>query len=160
MKGHTYYLFDPAHLDGAAPRAADATGAGSVLLCGDGLGLAQPLTAEGILPSVISGRTAAEAILAGAPADYPARLAAHPVIQDYRRVFRAVQAASSFVRRGPGATSTTGGGGKFARQAVARGFAWMFSGARLPAPRLVDAALAVTETWTKRRPGRNVVNPT
>jgi hypothetical protein len=34
---------------------------------------------------------------------------------------------------------------------VARGFAWMFSGARLPAPRLIDAALAVTEAWTKRR---------
>ena len=72
MKGHTYYLFDPAHLDGAAP-GPDATGAG-VLLCGDGLGLAQPLTAEGILPAVLSGRLAAEAILAGAPASYPARL--------------------------------------------------------------------------------------
>ncbi len=149
MKGHTYYLFDPAHLDGAAPAAARATGAGSVLLCGDGLGLAQPLTAEGILPSVISGRTAAEAILAGAPAAYPARLAAHPVIQDYRRVFRAVQAAATLVRRAP-----KGGGGtapRFGRQAVARGFAWMFSGAPLPAPRLVDAALAAAETWTKRR---------
>jgi len=156
MKGHTYYLFDPAHIDGAAP-AAD--GAGSVLLVGDGLGLAQPLTAEGILPSVISGRMAAEAILAGAPADYPSRLAAHPVIRDYRRVYRAVQAAASFVRRAPGpagpAGARDGGGARFARQAVARGFAWMFSGARLPAPRLVDAALAVAETWTKRRSDRN-----
>ncbi|HVT06082.1 MAG TPA: NAD(P)/FAD-dependent oxidoreductase [Polyangia bacterium] len=143
MKGHTYYLFDPAHLDGAAR-------AGGVLLVGDGLGLAQPLTAEGILPSVISGRTAAEAILAGAAAEYPARLAAHPVIQDYRRVHRAVQAASSFVRRSPGAAAPAGGAG-FARHAVARGFAWMFSGARLPAPRLVDAALSVVESWTNRR---------
>ncbi|HVY36756.1 MAG TPA: FAD-dependent monooxygenase [Polyangia bacterium] len=148
MKGHTYYLFDPAHLDGAAH-------AGGVLLVGDGLGLAQPLTAEGILPSVISGRTAAEAILAGAAAEYPARLAAHPVIQDYRRVYRAVQAAASFVRRAPGPSAARDGGGtRFARQAVARGFAWMFSGARLPAPRLVDAALAAAETWTKRRSER------
>ena len=43
MKGHTYYLYDPAHLRGAA-----AVGAGAesdVILCGDSLGLAHPLTA-------------------------------------------------------------------------------------------------------------------
>jgi hypothetical protein len=86
MKGHTYYLYDPAHLTGAAH--AEATGQRSLTLCGDSLGLAHPLTAEGILPAVISGRLAAEAILAGDPASYPARLAAHPVLEDYRRVFR------------------------------------------------------------------------
>lgn len=150
MKGHTYYLFDPAHLDGAAPASTGAGGAGSVLLCGDGLGLAQPLTAEGILPSVVSGRVAAEAILAGAPAAYPTRLAAHPVIQDYRRVFRAREAIASLVRRTPGADDS-GPGSRLGRGAVARGFAWMFSGARVPAPRLVDTALAAAETWTKRR---------
>ncbi|HVZ85388.1 MAG TPA: NAD(P)/FAD-dependent oxidoreductase [Polyangia bacterium] len=139
MKGHTYYLFDPAHLDGAARD--------NVLLCGDSLGLAQPLTAEGILPAVLSGRLAAEAILAGAPASYPARLGAHPVMADYRRVFRAREAAAALGRR------STGGGpprSRLARQAVARGFAWMFSGARLPAPRLVDAGLALAERWADR----------
>src|SRR5581483_9806608 len=69
MKGHTYYLFDPRHLEGAVrPGPAGA--------------------AEGILPAVLAGRVAAEAILAGAPESYPARLAAHPVLEDYRRVFR------------------------------------------------------------------------
>ncbi len=70
MKGHTYYLFDPAHLEGAVRAGTDGQ-AGAVLLCGDSLGLAQPLTAEGILPAVLSGRLAAEAILAGAPAELP-----------------------------------------------------------------------------------------
>jgi menaquinone-9 beta-reductase len=147
MKGHTYYLYDPAHLDGAAP--AEAGGSGNVLLCGDGLGLAQPLTAEGILPSVISGRTAAEAILAGAPGEYPTRLAAHPVIQDYRRVFRVRATVASLAQRAPAGGGRAGR--RLGRHAVARGFAWMFSGARVPAPRLVDAALAVAESWTKRR---------
>ncbi|MBZ0233420.1 MAG: hypothetical protein K8M05_13920, partial [Deltaproteobacteria bacterium] len=38
--------------------------------------------------------------------------------------------------------------GRLARvtgSAVATGFAWMFSGARLPAPRLVDLALSAME---------------
>jgi hypothetical protein len=36
-------------------------------------------------------------------------------------------------------------------RAVAAGFAWMFSGAPLPAPALVDAALTVTERWLGNR---------
>jgi hypothetical protein len=36
-------------------------------------------------------------------------------------------------------------------RAVATGFAWMFSGARLPAPKLIDLALAVGEKWGRRR---------
>ncbi len=163
MKGHTYYLFDPAHLAGAVrPGPAGRRGDGAALLCGDSLGLAQPLTAEGILPAVLSGRLAAEAILAGAPESYPARLGAHPVIEDYRRVFRLREAAAALAGR-----STEGGGnahgnvhaaGKrgsgLARRAVANGFAWMFSGARLPAPRLVDAGLAVAERFADHRRGR------
>jgi flavin-dependent dehydrogenase len=148
MKGHTYYLFDPAHLEGAA--RADADGRGSVLLCGDSLGLAQPLTAEGILPAVVSGRVAAEAILAGAPASYPARLAAHPVIADYRRVARVRKAVAARPRRRASRGSPNGvaRGSRLGRRALARGFAWMFSGARLPAPRLVDLALAAVERWS------------
>jgi flavin-dependent dehydrogenase len=145
MKGHTYYLYDPSHLDGAA----HGDDAGSVLLCGDGLGLAQPLTAEGILPSVISGRVAAEAILAGAPTSYSARLAAHPVIQDYRRVFRLRETVATLApgRKIDGRRP----GPALGRRAVARGFAWMFSGARLPVPRLIDAGLTIAERWTHRR---------
>src|SRR3954468_19586729 len=91
MKGHTYYLFDPAHVDAAARAGA--------YLVGDSLGLAHPLTAEGILPAVLSGRLLAEAILAGASGDYPARLAAHPVFADYRRLARVIAAGRS--RRDP-----------------------------------------------------------
>jgi len=143
MKGHTYYLFDPAHLDGAA--------LGNALLVGDSLGLAQPLTAEGILPSVISGRVAAEAILAGAPGAYPDRLRAHPVMADYGRVFRARQVATTVSRRSTGPVGTRS---RLARRALARGFVWMFSGARLPAPRLVDAGLALAESWAERHRDR------
>ncbi len=140
VKGHAYYLFDPAHVDGAVR--------GNALLCGDSLGLAQPLTAEGILPAVLSGRLAGEAILAGAPESYPGRLRAHPVMADYARVFRAREAAA--LLRGP-STSTVAPRSRLARRAVARGFAWMFSGARLPAPRLVDAGLALAEWWAARQ---------
>ena len=147
MKGHTYYLYDPAHLRGAA--TDDAGGSGGVLLCGDSLGLAHPLTAEGILPAVISGRIAGEAILAGAPASYGARLLAHPVFADYGRVFRARRVATARARRrGP---RSDGPVSRFKRRAIARGFAWMFSGARLPAPRLLDLVLGVVD-----RGGRDV----
>lgn len=147
MKGHAYYLFDPAHLEGAVRD--------NVLLCGDSLGLAQPLTAEGILPAVISGRLAGEAILAGAPASYPERLRAHPVLADYRRVFRAREAAAALR---PGTTAGGPPRSRLARRAVARGFAWMFSGARLPAPRAVDAGLALAERWAERQRTRQVAS--
>ena len=45
-----------------------------VLLVGDAAGLADPLTREGIRPAVRAGRWAAEALLAGRPADYPTRV--------------------------------------------------------------------------------------
>jgi flavin-dependent dehydrogenase len=148
MKGHTYYLYDPAHLDGAAQPDL------GVYLCGDSLGLAHPLTAEGILPAVISGRVLAEAILAGDGASYPARLRAHPLMNDYRRVFRLRETALSFRSGRPGARQASGVVG---RRAVATGFAWMFSGARLPVPRLIDLGLAVADRW---RAGRQAVGAT
>jgi flavin-dependent dehydrogenase len=127
MKGHSYFLYDPVHLESAARDGA--------LLVGDSLGLAHPITAEGILPATVSGRCAAEAILANAPDTYAQRLARHDVIADYRLVHRLVAAASKL----KGRTSTSPS--KLGRYAVARGFAWMFSGKQLPAPRLLDRAL-------------------
>src|SRR5262249_48187651 len=44
-EGHAYYLFDPANLDSCHQDGA--------FLVGDALGLAHPLTAEGILPAVV-----------------------------------------------------------------------------------------------------------
>ncbi len=168
VKGHAYYLFDPRHLEGAA--RVDADGRGGAYLVGDALGLAQPLTAEGILPATVSGRALAQALLAGAPASYPARLRAHPVLADYARVFHLREAGAAWRRSSGGGDDGGGddGGGRggagvaagrggrragalaarvaapLARRAVATGFAWMFSGARLPAPRLVDLALSLT----------------
>ena len=131
IKGHSYFLYDPAHL-GAASRDG-------ALLVGDALGLAHPITAEGILPAAVSGRVAAEAILAGDPDGYAARLARHEVIADYRRVHRLVAAASKLKRRA--AARPAGLPSRAGRYAVARGFGWLFSGAKLPAPRLLDRAL-------------------
>ncbi|MEJ7600827.1 MAG: NAD(P)/FAD-dependent oxidoreductase [Kofleriaceae bacterium] len=132
LKGHSYFLFDPAHLDAAQRDNA--------MIVGDSLGLAHPITAEGILPATASGRCAAEAILAGDPASYPTRLRAHPVISDYARVFRVMTAARKLRDRLPtrGNGAATKSTGKPMAGAVARGFAWMFSGRPLPAPRVID----------------------
>jgi hypothetical protein len=102
---------------------------------------------------VISGRLLAEAIVAGQPATYPARLAEHPVLADYRRVFRLREAASRLRRRFSHALATPPGSvrtGPLSRTSgygVSRAFAWMFSGARLPAPGLIDFALDRTSAW-------------
>ncbi len=150
VKGHSYFLFDPVHLTRAV--AIEPGRRGGAYLVGDSLGLAQPLTAEGILPAVVSGRVLAESILAGDPAAYPARLAAHPVLADYARVFRLRELGGALGLGGNGhAGNGHAGNGKPSRRqaatsrAIATGFAWMFSGARLPAPRLVDLALAGLE---------------
>jgi flavin-dependent dehydrogenase len=136
MKGHSYFLFDPAHLDRAYHDGA--------LLVGDSLGLAHPLTAEGIVPAVTSGRLAAEAILARDPARYPGALRTSELLADYRRVYRVVEAARAMRRKRPSGGASAGGGTRsraLADQAVARGFAWLFSGAKLPAARVVDFML-------------------
>jgi flavin-dependent dehydrogenase len=170
VKGHSYFLFEPVHLDAAYRDGA--------LLVGDSLGLAHPITAEGILPATVSGRRAAEAILAGDLESYPARLRRDPVLADYRRVHSAMAAArklrdripalagrSRTASNGSGSASRSASGAlsgpasgpqsgpasgprsgpatdrSLGRAAIARGFAWMFSGARLPAPRLLDLVL-------------------
>jgi menaquinone-9 beta-reductase len=158
IKGHSYFLFDPVHLDAAYHDHC--------LLVGDSLGLAHPITAEGILPAAVSGRRAAEAILAGDPESYPARLRRDPVLADYRRVHAALNAARKLrdrlpalahrsrtpagrspdpaavdPRPAPGPSRDGSPGSSLGRAAIARGFAWMFSGGRLPAPRLLDLVL-------------------
>ena len=154
MKGYSYYLYHPVHLRGAT--RVDPDGRGGAYLIGDSLGLAQPLTAEGILPAVLSGRLLAEAIAAGAPTSYPTRLAAHPVLADYQRVFRLREIASSLRRRKArsSAVAPRSPANSFltrtSRHALSAGFAWMFSGARFPAPRLFDIALDGADWWLAR----------
>ena len=133
VKGHSYFLYDPAHLETACRDNA--------LLVGDSLGLAHPITAEGILPATVSGRCAAEAILANDADGYAARLAREPVIADCRRVHRLVGVASDVKERS--VTRSSGISSRVGEYVVARGFAWMFSGARLPAPHLLDRLLGL-----------------
>ena len=130
VEGHAYYLFDPCHLD-----ACQGDGA---FLVGDALGLAHPLTAEGILPAVLSGRICAEAILDGAPRSYGPRLAAHPTLREYALARELLRAIVALRRRGGGPARVPG---RLACSATARGFAWMFSGRPIPAGRLLRAAV-------------------
>jgi flavin-dependent dehydrogenase len=131
VKGHSYFLYDPVHLAAASRDHA--------LIAGDALGLAHPITGEGILPAVVSGRCAAAAILDGDSGGYAERLARHPVIADYHRVHRVVAAARSLGRNRSAPSRLWAS--SVGRRAVARGFGWMFSGAKLPAPRLLDRVL-------------------
>jgi flavin-dependent dehydrogenase len=125
VKGYSYYLFHPAHASGCAKDGA--------LLVGDALGLAHPLTAEGILPACLSGRLCGEAIAQGDPDSYGARLAAHPLFADYRTLFRLRAAGASLMRRAPAISVPLPGAARRAVEwAVARGFVWMFTGAPLP----------------------------
>jgi hypothetical protein len=87
---------------------------------------------------VTSGRLAAEAILDRTPASYPTRLAEHPLLADYRRVYRVVEVGRSVRGRKRTAAPKSRA---LADRAVARGFAWMFSGKSVPAPRVVDFIL-------------------
>jgi flavin-dependent dehydrogenase len=135
MKGHSYYLFDPAHVGGAVRLEQNA------YICGDSLGLAHPLTAEGILPAALSGRLLGEAIAAGDPARYPQALRTHQVIADYARV-HALREAAGGLRRPSRPGSGPSAPSRWSSRAIASGFAWMFSGARLPAPRVIDLVLA------------------
>lgn len=130
VKGHSYYLFHPDHLA--------ACEQGGALLVGDSLGLAQPLTAEGILPAVLSGRLAGEAIAAGDPGSYRSRLLAHPLVADYRALVRLRDAGARVRERATGALGaravprSLGPLSRPVSWAIARGFAWMFTGAPLP----------------------------
>jgi flavin-dependent dehydrogenase len=146
LDGTTYYLFDPAHLE-----RCERDGA---LLAGDALGLAHPLTAEGILPAVVSGRLCAEAIVASDPGRYRDVLAAHPLFRDYRalralrlaatRLRSASPAPAGVPRAACGAVRDGGPSGRFVDRATAWGFAWLMSGARLPlATRALGLAAAM-----------------
>jgi flavin-dependent dehydrogenase len=130
VEGHAYHLLDPAHLE-----TAHVDGA---FLVGDALGLAHPLTAEGILPAVVSGRTCAEAILDGASSSYGSRLAAHPTLRDYALTRELLRVLAGLRRSDGGAPRFQG---RLACAATVRGFAWMFSGRRVLGGRVLRAAV-------------------
>ena len=145
-KGHSYYLFDPAHLE--------SCGRDGAYLVGDALGLAQPLTAEGILPAVVSGTLAASAILAGDPSQYRRTLAAHPIGVDYDLYYRLRMALSRIPRGAPNKDASSGtlgtklpGGGlasAAAAHALARAFGWMFAGRPIPGGRVLQKLIGAS----------------
>lgn len=146
MQGHSYYLFHPDHL-----RACHERGA---LLVGDALGLAHPLTAEGIYPGVVSGRLAAEALLAGAPESYGARLEAHPAIAAYELVYRARELGARLAggrAGGEGGHKPPRAAARLGRAALARGFAHLFAGGTPPAARLARDVVRRAASATARR---------
>jgi flavin-dependent dehydrogenase len=137
MEGHSYYLFDPAHLD--------ACHSGGAFLVGDSLGLAHPLTAEGILPAVLSGRTCAEAILDRAPDEYRARLERHPTMRDYALTRQLLRAGISLSGRFHGGARAPRWLSAASRVAIAKGFAWMFGGRPIPCGGVLRAVLGVSQ---------------
>ncbi len=143
MKGHSYYLFREDAPDRAARQRA--------FLVGDALGLAQPMTAEGILPAIVSGRLCAEAISDGG--DYAERLRQHPVFADYELITRLMVAGATVYPLTPKPTSAVRSQvsaltARLADSMVASAFAWMFAGKPLPARRLLDR---VTARFRRRR---------
>lgn len=125
MKGHGYIGFDPNHLKTCQGE--------NVFLVGDALGLAQPMTGEGILPAVLSGKLCGNAIAEGLPGTYAKRLRTHPIISDYR----ILHAFQTWVRK-----NITGGKAKsqnkpgFLDKIVVAVFAILFSGKRIPGSRI------------------------
>jgi menaquinone-9 beta-reductase len=121
MKGHGYTSFDPIHLQ--------VCQADNAFLVGDALGLAQPMTGEGILPAVLSGKLCATAIAAGMPQTYAERLRTHPIISDYRML----HAFQTLVRK---VLPVRGGEPppppKLVDKIIVAVFALLFSGKRIP----------------------------
>jgi flavin-dependent dehydrogenase len=126
MKGHGYIIFETDHLKYCQGN--------NVFLIGDSLGLAQPMTGEGILPSVISGKLCASAIAEGVPETYGERLRTHPVIYDYR-ILHAIQtrAKKIFGEKKDKGYRKSG----LRDRIIVKVFALLFSGRPIPGSRLI-----------------------
>lgn len=126
MKGHGYITFKTYHLDDCQ--------ADNAFLIGDSLGLAHPITGEGILPSVISGKICGTAIAEGVPEKYAERLRTHPVIYDYR-ILHAIKMKAQKIS---GEKKDTQYRKSWLRdRIVVKVFAVLFSGKPIPGSRLI-----------------------
>jgi flavin-dependent dehydrogenase len=126
MKGHGYIGFDPNQLT--------ACQADNVFLIGDALGLAQPMTGEGILPAVLSGKLCATAIAAGTPESYVERLRTHPIISDYR-ILHAIQIRVKKIFKDAGSEHHLKSG--LLDRLIVIVFALLFSGKRIPGSHII-----------------------
>ncbi len=93
MKGHGYFAFHSNRLKVCQHDNA--------FLVGDALGLAQPMTGEGILPAILSGKLCGQAIAGGVPGSYAKSLRTHPIISDYQ-VLHTIQTKSEKPLRNEG----------------------------------------------------------
>ena len=131
MKGHGYKVFETDHLRWCAKDNA--------FVIGDALGLAQPMTGEGILPAILSGKLCATAIAEGAPDTYSERLRRHPVIYDYQLLY----AIQTWARKTFGEKREKNGKpyhkSGLRDKIIVHVFLQLFSGKRLPGSRLLQA---------------------
>jgi flavin-dependent dehydrogenase len=126
MKGHGYIGFDPRHLQ--------VCQSDNAFLVGDALGLAQPMTGEGILPAVLSGHLCGLAIAEGNPDSYATKLRTHPIISDYR-ILHSLQTGVRKILK-DGATTQSPAPGLL-DNLIVRIFALLFSGKRIPGSHLL-----------------------
>ena len=126
MKGHGYIFFNTDHLESCQ--------GDNVFIIGDALGLAQPLTGEGILPSVLSGKLCATAIAQGVPKTYKEKLRTHPVIRDYS-FMQLIQTRSKKLFKNKGDNPPRK---SWLRDRITvKVFALLFSGKQIPGSRLI-----------------------
>jgi flavin-dependent dehydrogenase len=126
MKGHGYVTFETNHLSFCQ--------ADNAFLVGDALGLAQPMTGEGILPAVLSGKICGLAIAEGQPESYSKRLRNHPVIKDYRVQHSIQRQARKIFKE----KKYTGYRKSWLRdRIIVKVFALLFSGKRFPGSNLM-----------------------
>jgi len=124
MKGHGYVIFETSHLAFCQ--------AENIFLVGDALGLAQPMTGEGILPAVLSGKLCATAITEGRPETYKEKLRNHPVIRDYR-ILHSIQTNAKKIFR----KSKNHSNSRLRDRIIVKVFAILFSGKRIPGSSLI-----------------------
>ncbi len=126
MKGHGYVFFNTDHLESCQ--------ADNAFIIGDALGLAQPMTGEGILASVLSGKLCATAIAEGAPETYKERLQSHPIIEDYKAMHAIQIGSKKFLK-----TKEIDRNRKswLRDKIVVKVFARMFSGKPIPGSRFI-----------------------
>ncbi|MEO6330021.1 MAG: FAD-dependent monooxygenase [Ginsengibacter sp.] len=130
MKGHGYIFFNTNHLEFCQ--------ADNAFLIGDALGLAQPLTGEGILPAVLSGKLCATAIVDGVPETYKERLKTHPIINDYRIMHTIQTQSKKFFKKKEDQSYRKSW---LRDRIVVKVFALLFSGKQIPGSRFVAQML-------------------
>ena len=126
MKGHGYICFNTDHLKSCQ--------ANNVFLIGDALGLAQPMTGEGILPAVLSGKLCATAIADGVPETYAKKLRTHPISSDYR-IMHAIQTKTKKISKERGLEIKVKS--RLLNKLIVTVFAYLFSGKRIPGSRII-----------------------